>query len=192
MKMYNYCTLCVRWCQCWNWSNQSPCFSSTFSLLHPRIIHPSKKYNTVSADSVTCDEWTRAINKKLWEEPIAYFPCHSIAVNCCWPRQHSRSWFRAQSGLTTKFLFAPRPFMCLEMGLPLGRQEVLVLLSRPTFLSLQRVGLGTGHIENTASNSFYIVACVYVAAGTCLLRRYVATSVSTIQAFRRHVTLLPP
>jgi hypothetical protein len=58
-------------------------FASIFSLLHSRIIHPCKKYSAVSANSVTCDAWTTAINKKLWEEPIAYFSCHSIAVNCC-------------------------------------------------------------------------------------------------------------
>jgi hypothetical protein len=46
------------------------------------------------------------------------------------PRQHSRSWFRAPSGLNTKILLAARPCMYLEMGSPLRREEGLVFLSR--------------------------------------------------------------
>jgi hypothetical protein len=34
---------------------------------------------------------------------------HSIAVNCCWLRQHSRSCFRTPPGSMTKLLFVPRP-----------------------------------------------------------------------------------
>jgi hypothetical protein len=57
-----------------------------------------------------------------------------------------------------------------------------------------RVCFGEGRKENTASNSS-VVAYVTVAPGTYLLSRYLIAPVSsgsTIPAFRRHVTLLPP
>jgi hypothetical protein len=41
-------------------------------------------------------------------------------------------------------------------------------------------------------NNLFIVACVFVAAGTCLTSRCLAMTVyscSTIPAFRRHVTI---
>jgi hypothetical protein len=49
---------------------------------------------------------------------------------------------------------------------------------------------GVDPTENTVSNNFSIVACVFVAAGTCLPSRCLAMDVSygsTIPAFRRHV-----
>jgi hypothetical protein len=48
-------------------------------------------------------------------------PEQSRAVNCYWPpSRYSCSWFWAVR-ILAKFLFAPRPFMCLEMQ-PLLRQ----------------------------------------------------------------------
>jgi hypothetical protein len=44
-------------------------------------------------------------------------------------------------------------------------------------------------------NNPFIVTCVFVDAGTCLPRRYIAMNVysgSTIQAFSRHVTVIIP
>jgi hypothetical protein len=61
-------------------------------------------------------------------------------------------------------------------------------------MSVVRVGLGTDRIEDTASYSA-TVACVFVAAGKCLLNRCLATDVSsgsTIPTFLHHVTLLSP
>jgi hypothetical protein len=55
------------------------------------------------------------------------------------------------------------------------------------------IDLGIGHIENTAFNSSSIVACVLIAAGTCLPSRCLVTAVSsgsTIPPFSRYITLL--
>jgi hypothetical protein len=40
----------------------------------------------------------------------------SRAVNCCWFRQHSHSWFWAPSGHMSKFLFVPRSLICFQRG----------------------------------------------------------------------------
>jgi hypothetical protein len=46
------------------------------------------------------------------------------------PRQHSHSWFRNPLGPMTKLSFVLRPFIRLDMGSPLRREEGLVFLSR--------------------------------------------------------------
>jgi hypothetical protein len=51
-----------------------------------------------------------------------------------------------------------------------------VVLIRLLFFHYKlRVGLGMDRAENTASNCSSIVTCVFVAAGTCLLIRCLAT-----------------
>jgi hypothetical protein len=53
--------------------------------------------------------------------------------------------------------------------------------------------LGTGHIENTATNSYSIAEWLFVAAETCLpcrCRRVHVSSGSAIPALIRHVTIL--
>jgi hypothetical protein len=58
---------------------------------------------------------------------------------------------------------------------------------KPTFILLHTIRYGTDRIENTACNRS-TVACVFVAAGTCLLSRCLATaffSGSNMLAFRR-------
>jgi hypothetical protein len=52
--------------------------------------------------------------------------------------------------------------MCLEMGCPLRREGLLHLL----YLMRHEPH------KNTSSNSSSIVACVFIAAGTCLLSVY--------------------
>jgi hypothetical protein len=76
-------------------------------------------------------------------------------------------------------------------------------LSSPTAASrltqrwLHYESLGTDRTQNIASNSYSIVACSFVAAGTiCLQSRYLAATAvlfdSTIIAFTKYVTMSTP
>jgi hypothetical protein len=89
-----------------------------------------------------------------------------------WPSYAPRHWVPYLSSSTTRRVFEPASTHGLLAKLPLR-------------LSLHIHGMN--RIGNTAPNSSCIVACVSVAAGTCLSSRRLATAVSygsTIPAFQ--------